>query len=79
MENHVPDYMLNNMIQSKIVYQGGKPWWTNTSAELFSLKSAYELLRNICEDLKNIRCKDLPFKFSFLAWRFWRGRVSVAQ
>lgn len=46
MENHVPDYMLNNMIQSKIVYQGGKPWWTNTSAELLSLKSAYELLRN---------------------------------
>lgn len=46
MENYVPDYMLNNMSQSKIVYQGGKPWWTNTSAELFILKSAYELLRN---------------------------------
>uniref|UniRef100_A0A0V0IRF8 Putative ovule protein n=1 Tax=Solanum chacoense TaxID=4108 RepID=A0A0V0IRF8_SOLCH len=79
---HVVDHIRNNMSQLKLVNQGDKPWWTVTSNGKFSVKSAWELLRvkeNVCDDLKHLWCKGIPFKFSFLAWRIWKGQVSVAQ
>ncbi|KAH0682950.1 hypothetical protein KY290_021538 [Solanum tuberosum] len=82
MQNYVPehvvDHIRNNMSQLKLVNQGDKPWWTVTSNGKFSVKSAWELLRvkeNVCDDLKHLWCKGIPFKFSFLAWRIWKGQV----
>lgn len=33
---------------------------------------------DIREDLKLLWIKELPFKFSFLAWRIWHGKAPVA-
>lgn len=75
MESFVPKYVgehiRNTMNQSKLVNQ-----WDNLGRVLqaratLELKSDWKMLRNkgdICEDLKQLWYKDLPFKFSFLAW-----------
>lgn len=58
-----------------------KPWWTKNSTGKFTTKSAWEILRQRAdanEDLKAIWSKRLPFKFSFLSWRIWLGKVHVS-
>ncbi|KAH0689167.1 hypothetical protein KY289_016525 [Solanum tuberosum] len=57
------------------------PWWTKSSTGKFSVKSAWEFLRqkaDVNEDLKHLWIKGQPFKLSFLAWRIWNGKVPVA-
>ncbi|KAF3647952.1 putative transcription factor bHLH84-like [Capsicum annuum] len=86
MSNYVPEniveHIRNTMGQCKRLNQGDKPRWTVTNTGLFTVKNAWESLRKREEgndDLKRLWSKNLPFKFSFLAWRIWKGKVPVAQ
>ncbi|KAH0691451.1 hypothetical protein KY289_018809 [Solanum tuberosum] len=85
MKNYVPEYVVNhvtlNLCNVKLSGQSDKPWWTKTCTGKFSVKSAWELLRqreDINDDFKLLWMKGLPFKFSFLTWRIWQGKVPVA-
>ncbi|KAH0685852.1 hypothetical protein KY284_016405 [Solanum tuberosum] len=79
MKNYVPEYVVNhvtlNLCNVKLSGQSDKSWWTKTSTGKFSVKSAWELLRqreDINDDFKNLWMKGLPFKFSFLTWIIWQ-------
>lgn len=85
LEEVVPDYVVqhirSNMRYTQLQSKADKPWWTKISTGEFSVSTAWELLRqreDINEDLKKLWVTRLPFKFSFLAWRIWLGKVPVA-
>ncbi|KAH0679056.1 hypothetical protein KY284_020141 [Solanum tuberosum] len=79
---YVVDHIRLNMSHVKLIDQGDKPWWTKTRSGKFTVKSAWDLLRqkeNSNDDLKLLWVKGIPFKFSFLAWRIWRGKIHVGK
>ncbi|KAH0679244.1 hypothetical protein KY284_020329 [Solanum tuberosum] len=61
--------------------QVDNPWCLRTSSGKFTVKSAWEIIRNRAapEDaFKHIWVKGLPFKISFFGWRVWTAKVPVA-
>ncbi|KAH0730051.1 hypothetical protein KY289_001239 [Solanum tuberosum] len=78
---YVMEHIKFNMFFVQPSEHGDKPWWTKSSTGKFSVKTSWELLRQKSdknEDLKLLWIKGLPFKFSFLGWRIWNGKVPVA-
>ncbi|KAH0650670.1 hypothetical protein KY285_032001 [Solanum tuberosum] len=79
---YVVDHVTHNMRFLQLEDLADKPWCTKSSTGYFSVKSVWEVLRkkeNVNEDFKSLWVKGLPFKFSFLAWSIWRGKVHVAN
>lgn len=78
---HIVEHIRQHMDHIRQSDMGDRPWWINTSTGKFSVKSAWEILRNkeaVSEKFKKIWVQDLPFKISFFSWRVWTNRVPVA-
>ncbi|WMV09401.1 hypothetical protein MTR67_002786 [Solanum verrucosum] len=79
---HVMEHTRNYMGGIQLNNQQDKAWWTKNSKGSFTIKSAWELLRNkeeVQEDFSLLWMKGLPFKISFLIWRIWKGKLLVGQ
>jgi len=85
MQDHLPNNIIEhvrlNMGYIRLSGEVDKPWWTKSSNGKFTVKSAWDILRNrsICNnDFKKLWVEGLPFKISFFGWRVWTQRVHVA-
>uniref|UniRef100_M1AL57 RNase H family protein n=1 Tax=Solanum tuberosum TaxID=4113 RepID=M1AL57_SOLTU len=55
-----------------------KAWWTGNTGGSFSVKSAFNILRNKRAEFEwstRMWSKGLPFKIAFFLWRVWRRRI----
>lgn len=53
-------------------------WWMGASNGIFSVKSAWELLRHKKEEWEiysKVWNKKLPFKINFFLWRAGKGKI----
>ncbi|WMV29500.1 hypothetical protein MTR67_022885 [Solanum verrucosum] len=76
------NFLWNKYCKKQIPTLHDKAWWTKNSKGTFTIKSAWELLRNkeeVHEDFSLLWRKGLPFKISFLNWRIWKGKLPVGQ
>ncbi|KAH0669288.1 hypothetical protein KY285_023447 [Solanum tuberosum] len=85
MQMHIPTHVVEHVKQNmKYVRQddvSDRPWWTKTCSGKFTVKSAWELprKRKVETDFyKKLWVKGLPFKISFLTWKVWTNKISVA-
>lgn len=73
--------MINYMDSVSYEDKRDKPWWTLNSNGRFSTKSSWKVIRTKeveDKDLNSLWSRGIPFKFSFLAWRIWKGLIPAA-
>lgn len=75
MHNQLPDHIMEHIKHHidhiRPINMGDRLWWIKTSTGKFSVKSAWEILRNKEEEnvnFKKIWVQDLPFKIPFFSW-----------
>ncbi|KAH0712259.1 hypothetical protein KY289_008218 [Solanum tuberosum] len=85
MQDHLPNNIIEhvrlNMGYIRLSGEVDKPWWTKSSNGKFTVKSAWDILRNRSisnNDFKKLWVEGLPFKINFFGWRVWTQRVPVA-
>lgn len=57
-----------------------KPWWTDNSPGLFTVKSAYQILRRrnqVVDWFSTLWMNRLPYKINFCIWRVMHKRIST--
>lgn len=79
---YLVDHVQANLNSACLSDHNDQLWWTETSKGIFTVKSAWELLRRktyINEDLTKLWIPGIPFKISFLVWRIRFRRIHMAS
>ncbi|XP_049356312.1 uncharacterized protein LOC125820932 [Solanum verrucosum] len=72
------DHIMDNIKMTNTQYGNDVSWWMGNTHGRFTVKSAWNLMRNKHEMRKEYELiwkKELPFKFSFFMWRVWKRRI----